>query len=188
MIKGILMLTLKRFVTIFTQILFIGITFNPSYSQEENPIKVGLSITANERLKNEITSYISRELRSLGDVSVSEISGDYFISIIAIELSKNEISFGYVISFTVTEPLDNNKIASLIKDENDKARVLMELKSHNYEFQLKKSITSLPKEELASECKSFIAQFDTTTLALNRSLKERQRQWDDLFKKINIKK
>ena len=74
-------------------------------------------VSAKDEIKNDIISYISRELRSLGDVVVVDSQPNYTISIVALN-SRNKANedIGYAFSVVVTSELTGQYIATLTSD------------------------------------------------------------------------
>jgi hypothetical protein len=173
------MLAWNRLITIIVIALFIGGTSNAAYSEEEKKINIGLNITADNELKNELTSYISRELRALGDVSISEYSNDYEINIISgASKSQNGKLFGYVISFVIKKPFDKETIRTKLKEEYQRDS-LVEL-DNLYDI-LEYSLIATPPNGLSAECQSLVANFDTNHLA-------KIREWRNLRKEYEKKR
>ncbi|GAH41599.1 unnamed protein product, partial [marine sediment metagenome] len=57
-------------------------------------------------MKNKIRSYLSRELRSLGDVSIVDEHPDWEISIIALEVRRSGYKHGVSMSVLILSPFD----------------------------------------------------------------------------------
>lgn len=85
----------------------------PSFAQTQSkvsPLKfsatVQLSISCDDApLKSQITSYLSRELRSLGDTTVVDGQPDFVISAIVGKLTAgDELPKGFVIAIRTTKP------------------------------------------------------------------------------------
>lgn len=89
---------------IFFLILLIGF---PAFAQEKPLIKVYVGISGNPRVLAE--SYIKRELRSLGDVTIVDIldeNADYAIYILVDETKlKNGHKIGFHCAWAVVEPI-----------------------------------------------------------------------------------
>ncbi|HYX40486.1 MAG TPA: hypothetical protein VE821_02250, partial [Pyrinomonadaceae bacterium] len=76
-----------------------------TFSQESQPkfsCRISLDITADDKIKGEISSYISRELRSLGDVVITDADPALKVEIVAIEVHSENSSIGYAFSVIVS--------------------------------------------------------------------------------------
>ena len=80
---------------------------------------VKLEISASEDIKNQIYSYISRELRSLGDVEIVENNPEWIIDIVALQVKdKNSYDRGVAFSIVIEKgyKIDVNILLSVVKD------------------------------------------------------------------------
>jgi len=87
-----------KILRIMTPIIICVLLTASSLKAEEElkpNIKVRLSISADEDIKQKTESYLSRELRSLGDVTVVEKGGDCKLNIIVIDRVCLSISVTY---------------------------------------------------------------------------------------------
>jgi len=93
--------------TTYTAIILLLCT-HVSFAEETKPnFKVRLSISADEDIKQKAESYLSRELRSLGDVTIVDSGDEYKICIIVLQHeSESGTLLGYSISVVFGE-LDN---------------------------------------------------------------------------------
>jgi hypothetical protein len=79
---------------------------------------VSLEITATDELKQKFSSYLSRELRSLGDITVKEKGGVLTLYITAMRVSnKSNQPTGLVIWVQMIRPLDFSLVELLLKTE-----------------------------------------------------------------------
>lgn len=80
------------------------------------PIRVALDVTAESANSSEVKSFLSRELRKLGDVVIADGEVNHRISIVAIILKdKNGKQTGHVMSFVVTAPLREDGRSRVLK-------------------------------------------------------------------------
>ena len=80
-----------------------------SIAQEElnHNYKVKLVITADEDIKGLVESFLGRELRSLGDVTVTDNDPGWVMNIVAIKMKTNQNSIlGYALSTVITCPIE----------------------------------------------------------------------------------
>lgn len=80
------MIKIKSLV-IFLLLSSITLNFAENYDWLKFNPKVKVDVSANDNINGEIVSYLSRELRSLGDVIVVDEKPDWTISIVALELT-----------------------------------------------------------------------------------------------------
>ena len=91
-------------VIIFTIALLLTAS-SVSAQEKEFPkfvARVKLSVSGSENIKDEVVSYLSRELRALGDVVIVEQDARWELSVIVMELasrggSKNGLAFSVVV-------------------------------------------------------------------------------------------
>jgi hypothetical protein len=75
--------------------------------------RVSVSVSANEKIKGLIESYISSELRSLSGIVVTDVSPRWVLSIVALEPeTKGGFKMGVTLSTVVLEPFDNRYVVS----------------------------------------------------------------------------
>ena len=67
---------------------------------------VQVKYAGSDAFESQIKSYISRELRALGDVDQTETKPDYIIMIFSIETHAGERLNGYAVHVTVTYPIE----------------------------------------------------------------------------------
>jgi hypothetical protein len=176
----------------FSHAALLLVVFLPCFGQrqpKDSPPKfsatVQLSITCDDALlKSQITSYLSRELRSLGDITIVDERPDFMIAAIAMTLTpENESDKGFVIAIRTTKPERSEWwTAKWLKDFLGVERVseaklgllkqLHQTDEHNVQFTLVKG--SL--DGLQRQCKQVIANFDTEVLESEHKL------WNLIYK------
>ncbi|NIR52222.1 hypothetical protein GWO43_26880 [candidate division KSB1 bacterium] len=126
---------------------------NPQ-SKSLTSLKVKLEISADQSIKNIVSSYITRELRSIPDVTIVE--SDYLrtISIIATEMEyqSGENSAGVAIAVVVLQPIDNSSFDPKLREGLEP--VIFR------DFRLYTGSS----EDLKRICQTIIADFDRETL------------------------
>ena len=141
----------------------------------EHRFRVQVAVSAPENIRGLITSYITRELRSLRDVEVVDEYPRWLIQVVAIEVSgKDGYKFGVSLSIAVLEKFDNSYLKSLMR-ETYKKDLVVSLTSNLY---------SLPDlwirigshDDLRSICDGIVAGFDTEHLEESRRLLRRLKQ------------
>lgn len=157
----------------------------PKYSPSKFAATVQLSITCDDAsLKSQITSYLSRELRSLGDITIVDEHADFVISAIAMTLATEDGSpRGFVIAIRTTKPERTEwwtagwlkaflGVETVSKAKLEVLKMLHENDEHNLQFTLVKG--SL--DAVQRHCKQIIADFDTEVLESERKL------WNLIYK------
>jgi hypothetical protein len=91
---------------------------------QEKLIKVRVRVSAPDSMKPEALSFLTRELRALGDVKVVDTAPQYQIDVVALEISSraSTVPTGYAISAIVTSPLDLWHIEAIFGTFADRAR------------------------------------------------------------------
>lgn len=115
--------------------------------------KVQLSVLCEDgSLKSQFTSFLSRELRSLGDVTMVEEKPDFVISVGVLKVQKvGEITTGFAASSLVTKPLAADIVTGPVL-----------VLGHNLDV----GATG----DIQSKCQGMIADFDTSVLGPDRRL------------------
>ena len=66
-------------------LLLMSVGFTGAQNNAQSKFAVKVSVTANDDIKGEVESYLKRELRSLGDVEVTDWGYDYVLKVIILE-------------------------------------------------------------------------------------------------------
>jgi hypothetical protein len=129
-------------------------------------------------LKARVTSYLSRELRSLGEITIVEEKPDFAISAIVMILSAEDESLrGFVIAVRTTKPEATEwwtagwlkrvlGVETASKEKLDLLKLLHEDDVHNLQFSLVKGSLG----HVQNVCEQIIADFDTEVLGPERKL------------------
>ena len=130
-------------------------------------------------LKSQFTSYLSRELRSLGDVAIVEEKPDFQISaiIMTIQTREDESPRGFVIAVRTTKPETTEwwtaewlkrflGVVGVEKLKLDLLKVEHEGDMHNLQF----SLATGSLDHVQQTCLQIIADFDTEVLGPERKL------------------
>lgn len=130
-------------------------------AQELQPFsgRVSVSVSANDDIKGKIESYISRELRSLGDIVVTDDNPRWILSIVALEsTTKSGYKSGIEISVVILEPFDNSLVISQVNEKSKEFVSTMTSGLHSFSGQWLR--VGAP-EDLRSICNGIVADFDS---------------------------
>ena len=154
---------LKQFLTL----VIIFLLPNLEVSAEDNlEFRVGLFVSAEESIKSQIQSYISRELRALGDIIQSTDNYEYDMTIIALKVkTKGGQETGVVLSINIHRKFDNQLMSFMFKEEYEKSGTTWLGGLYYYpEHWLR--IGS--NDDLQPLCKEIITDFDSKILQKKR--------------------
>lgn len=160
---------MKYFIALLLLLSF-GYTQTP-----EHTTRVKLDITADKAIEGRVNSYISRELRSIGDVVVVDNKYDYEISLVCTEVvNKGGESIGVTFSVYIgrrfkPEHLINywlNFYPSV--DTNFTKSIIIEINTRNVSSPEHHSVIIGNKEDLRTICENIVAIFDSEILEPNR--------------------
>lgn len=143
-----------------------------TFTQESQPkfsCRISLDITADDKIKDEISSYISRELRSLGDVVITDADPALKVEIVALEVHSGNSSVGYALSVLVSSYLGSltldrfvTSIASGPSSNEDK-QVLRGVYV-DYRKIVSHFVQTGPKSDLALTCKKIVTTIDSDAI------------------------
>jgi hypothetical protein len=164
--------------------LYLLITLLPSLngvSNQADPYKWEARVKvecggSDSSIKNEVLSYINRELRELSGVVVVNSDPEYEISIIPAEPRlENGRSVGYVLSVVITQKVSTSAseflIDYLLKDkEVEKKAILKRVKEDAAAGVIifTHVVYTVGKDSLKSTCKELVASFDVEILEISR--------------------
>lgn len=121
--------------------------------------RVSVSVSAQERIKALIESYIVSELRSLGGIVVTDVNPRWVLSIVALESeTKAGLRLGVTLSTVVLEPFDNQYIVSLVSTKSKKAVSSFTSGLHRYSDHW---INTGALQDLKTMCEIIVANFDS---------------------------
>jgi len=96
---------------IFAGVLIFSLVLQVVKAQEQHSsflssFRVQVNVTAEAALKTQLISYLSRALRSLDDIIVTDLNPDYMVSVVALELNVKgrEDSSGFAFSTLISVP------------------------------------------------------------------------------------
>lgn len=129
--------------------------------------KVKVTVSADESIKNSVSSYLNRELRSLGDVDIVDNNPEWQLSILGGELeTAGGRKTGVVLSTVILTPFNSKILLSqqLKPEYKDKALQMTSQLFWYPEHWLRIG----PADSLQTLCKEIIAAFDTKYLEEQR--------------------
>jgi hypothetical protein len=163
-----------------------------AYTQSTPPEKfsatVKLQVSSRDAdLKNLITSYVSRELRALGDVRlVEEPDYDYLISIVAFWSPSGTERLGYTISALTQARLADWQLAQLLKGNSEKlSDGLVNFIRYKYHRDVDHVLLTGREGQLGAACASIVADLDADELKEQRASHEKM---VELFRRKTDKK
>lgn len=115
-------------------------------------------------LKSRITSFISREMRSLGDIEITDVNPSYKISVVAISVTlKSGYTAGHAVSTVISRPLGNWSWA-LSKELTPENRESISSIISDHESLEKHGLFVGSEDGLRSSLEEMIAEFDAQEL------------------------
>ena len=148
--------------------------------------RVQVDVTARETIKGQIESYLTRELRSLGDVVVTDESPEWQLLVIAVETTSAGRVNGVALSVVVLKPLDNTFILDATREEaKELVTVITSSALVDYNGN---SLRVGPLNGLRSMCDKIIVEFDTNELKPARKLWQSMIESEKLLKEQRLMK
>jgi hypothetical protein len=130
--------------------------------------KFNVSVEVSGDATNEISSFLTRELRELPDVAIAAPGeAEYEISIVSLQISGAGRPTGFALSILATSRIDASAW-SLIVSSNELA-VVQGVTKDLRTVELQK-IKILPADGLKTSCQSIVADIDRTILERQRKL------------------
>ena len=171
-------------LSVFILLTLIILPFCVQAEQKEIPKyqeRVNLIVSGDQNIKGEVTSYITRELRSLNDVIIVDENADWQISILAMEaITKGSYKGGIALSVVILRPFNNNILKPFIgKLTADQSNLIDALTSFLYRYEEHWLRIGSP-DDLKSICQGIVADFDSKHLEKSRRLYQ---QTNDALKK-----
>ena len=148
-------------------VLFVCLLIFPffCFAEELEPFsgRVALRIAGEENIKNQIESFISRELRSLGDVVITTDDPRWLFFISAINIPAQDGSvYGIAVSSMVFKFFDNTFILDLVS--SDLAEFVALITSGLYEKIVDFNMHLIPSDNIDEICKEIVTNFDINVL------------------------
>ena len=156
----------------FFRLTFLLILGLATFSQADDLVikpyetTVSISVSADKNIENKIKSYIGRELRSLGDVVITDENPDWILDIAAIEIkNKNNFLTGIALSEVILKPFRNKLIKHLV---SSKAKKEVDIMTSDLYFFETHSLRLGTPDGLRDICNSIVADFDSNKLNPDR--------------------
>lgn len=130
-------------------------------AQDPQPFsaRVSLSVSANEKIKGLVESYIASELWSLGGIVLTDANPRWVLSIVALESeTKGGLKLGLTLSTVVLEPFDNEQVVGLVSRKSRKA--VSSLTSGLYRYS-DHWISMGALQDLRTLCENIVFTFDS---------------------------
>ena len=143
--------------------------------------RVSVSVTANEKMKGLIESYISSGLRNLGGIVVTDVNPRWVLSIVALEPETGGgIKIGVTLSTVVLEPFDNRYVVSLVSPKSKEKVSSFTSGLCRYSDHW---IHTGAARQLKTMCETIVGNFDTNHIKPTKA--SRQRYIDTMQPKMN---
>ena len=144
-------------------------------------LRVAVNVSAKGNIKNLITSYVTRELRSLSDVVIVENNPQWELNIVAVEIrTKGGKKTGVAFSTVVLEPFNNQMLTTMIQEKYKD--IGSSLTSNLYEFQAQ-WLQVGSESDIRSICSGIVADFDGEHLEKRRKLYQQFKELSEEKKK-----
>ena len=151
-------------------------------AQKKEPGKfsttVKVKVSADENIKGRIESYLKRELRSLGDVTVVDEKPSWEICLVALEQHdvEGEVT-SVVLSVVILTPLPADLLGWVLKLNAEQVDYISRIGCFHYRAHWLKTG---PPKGLKDICEGIIADFDSEHL---ESVREQYQKMSEIFKK-----
>jgi hypothetical protein len=146
----------------------------------EDSYTVAVHVSA-DQVKGEVVSYLSRELRVIGDVVVTDIQPSLDLTVIVMETqSVGGTSTGYAMSVLITRPLYPKPLVRAIATMSKqslatKDQQVLECLLSDYQTILNHWVQTGGRRALKSMCDSVVASLDGEVLEKMRQFTQRQK-------------
>lgn len=128
--------------------------------------RVKVTVSASESIKDSVSSYLNRELRSLNDVEVVNDNPDWEISVVAMELKTvGGYKNGIALSTVIVTPFNNQSLSGFFQPKFKTTGLQMTSGLSWYPDQW---LNVGSADDLQKQCKDIITNFDVTTLEESR--------------------
>ena len=133
--------------------------------------RVQVTVSSSDDISNRIKSFLTRELREIPGVIVTNMDPNWIISIVAME-TKNQIGTvtGYAISYTLLMSFNPETFKELLRLTEDQWPILEFWTANLYYFKDQKLMVG-PMDNLKLTCEGIVADFDAH-LEIKRQLRQ----------------
>jgi hypothetical protein len=137
-------------------------------------VRVFVSVSADEKIKGLIKSYISSALKNQGGVVLTDVSPRWVLSIVALEPeTKGGLKMGVILSTVVLEPFDNRHVVSMASPKSKE--VVSFFTSGLYRYSAHWIHTGALRD-LKTLCETIAVNFDTNHI---KPLKDSRQRYND---------
>lgn len=140
--------------------------------------KVKVEISANDNIKELVTSYVNRELRTLNDVELVDEGPDRVLSILAVETDDSRVA----LSTVIYSPFNNKLLVSRLASEH---KELWRDVTSRLVFRPVQALYTDRSDNLQKICKKIVASFDANELEADR---KSQKLFDESISDTQTKK
>jgi hypothetical protein len=121
--------------------------------------RIQLDVSADDIIKNQVSSYMMREFRALQDVRVVDTKPDIHVSVVAMKVTVGD---AYALSVVVTHPLDPDGFKELYSAHVDpKALKSLQGFAKATEVFAGHFVFAGPRTDLQNLCKAVVTELDT---------------------------
>ena len=144
----------------------------PILAQDKFEARVDFVLDVPESIENPFRRCIVQELKSLGDVTLTDRNPQYRITVMALPNKTREEIIGFTFSVLVTRPFDENLLKPLLMSRNigENEKRMLYVVGANYEKIEKASLLTSSPDELGSICRQIVSGFNDDLLEKDRLL------------------
>lgn len=183
--RQFLPVTLAFMLLVFQLAIFADVTEPPKFSA-----RLRLTITADEAISAQVTSYITREIRALGDVTVADDNPDWEMHIIAMQMvGKDKTVYGIALSAVLLQRSLLGPSLEVIKNWDVKLEDAQQKYLNVMVAAAMKTFTLVnyklrtgPPESLQDICAAIVAEFDA------KQLEPERKRWQSVIDLLDNKK
>lgn len=166
---------------IYTAVIILSVLmfFSAQGIAADYSIRVSVNVTAKDDINNLITSYVTRELRSISDVVIVDTNPEWVLSIVAFEVkSKVGEKTGVAFSTVVLEPFNNEILTRMLQEKFKDIGLIITSNLNVFHTQW---LQIGSDSDVRSICSKIVADFDGEHL-------EKQRKLNQQFKELSEEK
>jgi hypothetical protein len=153
-----------KFILTAISLAYVLLTFQNAFSQESRfQFRVEIEVTADDSIKSEVSSYLNREIRSLGDVVITDNDPHLKISVLATE---NTVPKSYVISVVTSTPFSDMWKQKLAGDLSERTKSFW-VKFMSDKESINQHFVQIGSD-LSQVCKKVVALIDSEDIEPNR--------------------
>lgn len=146
-------------------VVLFALLFRPADAADQPlEFRVHVVIKADPGLSNQVQSFLTRELRSLPDVVVTDENPFWQIEVVALELGSHA---GYALSVVTSELVDEQTLSDILRSTlgaSEKAAVFAKKWASGTVRIDSHGLRLIPAEGLKHACQAIVADFDSEEL------------------------